>query len=454
MKFESLTLQNFRRFDEFHISFDQKLTVITAPNGLGKTSVLDAAAISLSPFVEALSRYNAEGRQPILKMEPSDPRYVVKDSGPGGAAVYEQVYPAELTATFLEPSLRSQLLYTDDAMDPIKGDSGELRRYGKSLVSELAGATTLPVVRFFRSNRRWSTDNPYRQPTDSELTRSRTAGYSDCLAVKTDYLQFENWFRAATLAHLQNIQLQVESNIGELLSGIGKAVDEMVSTEGLTGFHYSFVHEAPALVHPDHGPLPIAMLSDGIRSATTIAADLAQRCARLNPHLGADAPKHTPGIVLIDEVDLHLHPAWQQRVLPGLQDAFPATQFVVSTHSPQVLSTTPSEQIRVISQDGDGRWFAGEPDRQVVGRSSADALVEVMGVSPTPPTDEAKMVDQYINLIEMGQHESDNGRALKKKLEGIYDPSNPVMVRVRQQERFREFKERTAARPPAPGGES
>ncbi|UIZ91884.1 AAA family ATPase [Corynebacterium sp. CNCTC7651] len=452
MKFASLKLQNFRRFDEFHIDFDSELTVITAPNGQGKTSVLDAAALSLAPFVEALSRYNTGGHQFNIDIEPTDPRYAVNRSPISNAVVYEQVYPATLTASFLDPVMESQRSFTDNATRPRKEGTDDLRGYGQSLVAELATPTTIPVIRYFRSNRRWSTDYLQRPKADSELTRSRTAGYNDCLAAETDFRQFQDWFRAATLAYLQNIQLKVESNIADLLNGIGKAVDEMVSAEGLSGFHYSFVHEAPALVHPDHGPLPVAMLSDGICSATTMAADLAQRCARLNPHLGAEAPKLTPGMVLIDEVDLHLHPAWQQRILPGLRVAFPLVQFIVSTHSPQVLSTTDSEQIRVIAQDGNGRWFTDEPDRQVVGRSSADALVEVMGVSPTPPTEESRKVDHYINLIETGQHQTKEGQALRQELENIYGSSNPVMVRVRQQERFRDFKKRSAPRPPAPNG--
>ena len=82
-----------------------------------------------------------------------------------------------------------------------------------------------------------------------------------------------------------------------------------------------------------------------------MAADLAYRMVRLNPDLGAMAALETPGIVLIDEVDMHLHPSWQQAVVYDVRKAFPNVQFIVTTHSPQVLSTVPAEAIRILRWD-------------------------------------------------------------------------------------------------------
>jgi len=83
--------------------------------------------------------------------------------------------------------------------------------------------------------------------------------------------------------------------------------------------------------------VPIAQLSDGYRAVLGLVVDLARRAAQLNPHLGAEAATRSPGIVLIDEIDLHLHPAWQRRMLARLHVAFPQMQFIVTTHSPAVV---------------------------------------------------------------------------------------------------------------------
>jgi predicted ATP-binding protein involved in virulence len=88
-----------------------------------------------------------------------------------------------------------------------------------------------------------------------------------------------------------------------------------------------------------------------------MVADLAHRCVRLNPHFGAEAAVRSPGLVLIDEVDMHLHPAWQQSVLAALRRAFKNMQFIVTTHSPQVISTVPARCIRIL----DGAAVASAP---------------------------------------------------------------------------------------------
>ena len=91
--------------------------------------------------------------------------------------------------------------------------------------------------------------------------------------------------------------------------------------------------------HPEYGRLPLSSLSDGVRNMIALIADIAHRCARLNPHLSEEAARQTPGVLLIDEVDMHLHPRWQQLVVDLLRKAFPSLQIILSTHSPHVLST-------------------------------------------------------------------------------------------------------------------
>ena len=89
-------------------------------------------------------------------------------------------------------------------------------------------------------------------------------------------------------------------------------------------------------------------LSDGERVMVALVADIARRACILNPQLGDDVLKRTPGIVLIDELDLHLHPQWQRRLPNGLKEAFPAMQFITTSHSPQILSELSPEEIIVL----------------------------------------------------------------------------------------------------------
>ena len=93
-------------------------------------------------------------------------------------------------------------------------------------------------------------------------------------------------------------------------------------------------------------------LSDGERGIILLFADIVRRVALLNPHLGDRAALETDGVVLIDEVDAHLHPAWQQKIVPGLNKAFPKIQFITSTHSPFVVGEVKPSSLFILTEKG------------------------------------------------------------------------------------------------------
>ncbi|WP_250666481.1 AAA family ATPase, partial [Escherichia coli] len=103
--------------------------------------------------------------------------------------------------------------------------------------------------------------------------------------------------------------------------------------------------------------------------------DIAYRCIKLNPHLGGDAARQTRGVVLIDEVDMHLHPRWQQIILTQLREVFPQIQFVITTHSPQVLTSVPSECIRILK---DNKVYSAPPGTE--GSEPERMLRQVLGL--------------------------------------------------------------------------
>lgn len=162
------------------------------------------------------------------------------------------------------------------------------------------------------------------------------------------------------------------------------AVNISLRPSGWKDIAYSLSREELVAHHDQHGELAVELLSDGIRNMIGMVADIAFRATKLNPQLGSDAARKTPGIVLIDEVDMHLHPSWQQVVLQGLLSAFPCMQFIVTTHSPQVLSTVPAQSIRILEQ----RWneelqtyqpVVVKPEMQAQGIPSADVLALASG---------------------------------------------------------------------------
>lgn len=148
----------------------------------------------------------------------------------------------------------------------------------------------------------------------------------------------------------------------------------------------------------------------------TLIADLARRMAQGNPHL--KDPLQSEAIVLIDEVDLHLHPFWQQCVLGDLMRTFPNAQFIVSTHSPQVLSTVKPEYIVHLSRQ-DGDIIAGPATSATYGAKAGHVLHTEMGVDERPKNEFSKALAEYFILIDHDEHDPEPARVLRQRLEEL-----------------------------------
>ena len=132
--------------------------------------------------------------------------------------------------------------------------------------------------------------------------------------------------------------------------------------------------------------LEFGSLSDGERAIICLFGDIARRICLLNPDLGSDVIEKTDGVVLIDELDVHLHPAWQKKIVSGLISAFPKVQFIVTTHSPQILGEVREGEIFFLK---DGQVTVSKP---AYGLSSNSILQELMGTKPL-----TQSVDIYLN---------------------------------------------------------
>ena len=188
--------------------------------------------------------------------------------------------------------------------------------------------------------------------------------------------------------------------------------------------------------------LAFDQLSGGYRIVLALAADLARRMAQGNPHL--DNPLESEAIVLIDEVDLHLHPSWQQRILDDLTRTFPNAQFIVSTHSPQVLTTVRQEHIVELYREEGGSVVAGAPASATYGAEAGDVLSSVMRVGERPENDFKIALDRYRRLVSNGDGESPEARDIRKKLERT-SPHDPALDRadleIRKRKLFKKMAE-------------
>ncbi|EAN8049696.1 AAA family ATPase [Salmonella enterica subsp. enterica serovar Typhimurium] len=391
MRIDKLSLLNFRCFRQLDITFDEHITILVAPNGAGKTTVLDAIRLALFPFIRGFDA-SLYVKDKSLAIRTEDVRLVFRPE----ALNMEMSSPAMITATGEWESGKTATWMLDKRGEqPPHEDktAAQLTRWGEQLQTLVREEhnlqqVELPLMLYLGTARLWHQERYEAQPTEQRLDNSafsRLSGYDDCLSATSNYKQFEQWYSWLWLSYREHQITQLESPSAKLKEGVRvqrmkeaiQAIQQAINclTQEVTGWHdleYSSSHNQQLVMnHPQHGKIPLSQLSDGLRNAVAMVADIAFRCVKLNPHLRDEAALKTQGIVLIDEVDMFLHPAWQQQIIQSLRSAFPLIQFIVTTHSPQVISTVKRESVRLLEQDEKGNGLASIP----AGRPTASQVM-------------------------------------------------------------------------------
>lgn len=427
LKINKLYLDNYRCFKDFTIDFHDQLTVLVATNGKGKTAILDAIAVAFGTFVNStgLARGSVFHRSDVQKIKARETK----------TNEMEEVYPLVLEANGV---INNEVTHWSRELHKPKGatttkDTKPLIQYGQDIRKKVVQKVDeiLPLISYYGTGRLWGLKKITLNKKQHET--SRLSGYIDCLDPLSSYKSFESWYVDICLAELELKIEEIEKNNLDISNNeftvIRKSIQQAVNhiVEKNTGWKdivYKKRAETIVAQNETFGELSLMQLSDGIRNMIGLVADIAYRAVKLNPHL-ENAPKQTPGIVLIDEVDMHLHPKWQQTVLTDLTKAFPNIQFIVTTHSPQVLSTVKKEQIRILGDN-----VVSTPSTHSFGEDSSVLLAELMNVSPLPPLEIVEKRKEYQRLIENREYESPRAKQLQKELIENYGENSEFIIQT------------------------
>ena len=427
LKINKLYLDNYRCFKDFTIDFHDQLTVLVATNGKGKTAILDAIAVAFGTFVNStgLARGSVFNRSDVQKIKARETK----------TNEMEEVYPLVLEANGL---INNEVTHWSRELHKPKGatttkDTKPLIQYGQDIRNKVVHKVDeiIPLISYYGTGRLWGLKKITLNKKQHET--SRLSGYIDCLDPLSSYKSFESWYVDICLAELELKIEEIEKNNLDIsnneFTSIRKSIQQAVNhiIEKNTGWKdivYKKRAETIVAQNETFGELSLMQLSDGIRNMIGLVADIAYRAVKLNPHL-ENAPKQTPGIVLIDEVDMHLHPKWQQTVLTDLTKAFPNIQFIVTTHSPQVLSTVKKEQIRILGDN-----VVSTPSTHSFGEDSSVLLAELMNVSPLPPLEIVEKRKEYQRLIEDREYESPRAKQLQKELIENYGENSEFIIQT------------------------
>ena len=351
MYLKQITLQNFRCYEKFDINFHKNLTVIVGVNGAGKTSLLEAAAIAISTMfvpMDGLKSISIDKTQAHLKS------YTI-----GSISDVQAQYPVKVSATAV---MDGQEIHWERSLNTSKSQATQ--KEAKEIISVAAdyqnrlregdSALVLPILAYYGTGRFW--DYRPKKQNDVFETSTRTNGYIDSIGGTANIKLMMNWFAKMTVQKYQN----QENGLGAIpeLEAVFTAMEKCYSQ--VTGFdnvkvQYNMGTKELDVSYTDAAGkrmrIPLNRLSDGYKGTISLVADIAYRMAVLNPQFLGNVCSETDGIVLIDEVDLHLHPAWQQRILGDLASIFPKVQFIVSTHAPEVINSIPSESVIAIENN-------------------------------------------------------------------------------------------------------
>lgn len=398
MRIETVDIQNVLRFERFEATFAPSFNVVIGDNGAGKTTLLTLLRRVLSVWSRApvrvtatdLARETIHAENGALYRQPHRPwRFSAHGRGPDGVPIEHTEHEGRLVVGNVR--------------------AGKLHRAAEQDVR-----VPLPVLVYF---------SPWREPPAKRKPLlklkgppRRLEGYHDALDLHADFKDFASWFKAFEMQRVEG---------GAPVPAVEAARETVIRCiPGCTDLRWVPVLN-DIVVRIDGENHLIWRLSDGFRTMLALVGEVAWRAAVLNPAFGGNVAREVEGIVLIDELDLHLHPRWQRRVVADLRAAFPKVQFIATTHSPFVVQSMGADE--VINLDR-----AAQLDFQ---RSSIEDISEVeMGVEGVTRSrmfqQKVEAAREYLTALEQRPANETELRALKDRLDEIQSRygADPVYV--------------------------
>ena len=391
MRIKELELKNFRCFEHMSLMLHSNMNVMVGVNGTGKTTILEAIRIFIGAVFCELDKIENKISSPSItdddvRLHNLERQYSVEIQG-----------ILDIDKELLHEGIASWDRVLERYGGKTKFGNGknakELSKNIQTLIRD-GEETAVPIIAYYSTDRY----KKEKKNTGLEADGSRLRGYYNALDSMTNIWFFLNIIKTETLWELQSgKQSIVLSMVRKVIAGCVPDCAEIV---------HDVKYDKLIITQRDGEKIPFSSLSDGVRSVLSMVMELSLRCYLLNPYLGENAPLFTPGIVLIDEIDLHLHPEWQLHILNDLSAMFPRIQFIVSTHAPLILSSVKDGCVFSIA-DKSVYSFPNQYKRH------PEQILTDMNTKLTFGHDLA----DYRLLIEAGKGKSEEAVRLREKLE-------------------------------------
>jgi len=405
VKVKRLKMNSFRGISDLTLEFDtDEPTVFIGINGVGKSSILECLAILLSWLTQRIQNPDSSGRcfkDDDIKKE-------------------RQETHNEITISINDgPEVAWSLTHvTKGRSKDTSSNLGDLKRVVDRIHSELDANpdAALPLAVYYPTNRA-VLDIPLKIRT--KHSSEPITAYDEVLTGgQIDFRRFFEWFKEREdLENEVRLDRYKEYRDREL-----KAVRDAIENL-LDGFSNLRVRRSPLrmTVNKQDEELIVNQLSDGEKYLLALAGDLARRLAIANPNPECK-PLEGSGVVLIDVIELHLHPKWQRAIIPNLKKTFPKCQFIITTHSPQVISDL--KWVHLLRPTSEGIAIDRVPS---FGKDS-NRILETLMETPERPQQIKDDIDRLFQLID--DEKFDEAREFRQQLAKIMKDEDPNFVRA------------------------
>ena len=406
MKIKKLHITNLRAYTAATFEFQPGINLLVGINGVGKTTALEALRVCLSQIQPELSvsrgrkenfelsdiKIGASTLQVSCDFEVENhdfnllihkQRETVKDNQHIGN-VRDQATDTPDTVAF-NPEIKAVFPYTEKE-------------------------TTQPLALFFSTRRSLMVD---RNPGNSASAGGQAVAFAEALSATREFnlRLFTDWLRSQQVLGEENPTLLksievIKNAVYGFLPGFSNL--QILEEDG----------KRTLSIDKDGTTLQINQLSDGERGVLSVVIDIARRLYQANPGL-EDPLTKGKAIILIDELDLHLHPKWQRSIVENLTRVFPNCQFIATTHSPQIIGEVKAESITIIDN-------GIHKPASSYGVDSSRVLEEILDVSPRN-----KEVDTLLQSLNkaLDEEKLDDAKDKIQKLIVILGPNSPEVTR-------------------------
>ncbi|OBQ01923.1 AAA family ATPase [Anabaena sp. AL09] len=448
MHIQKVIIKNFRCFEHLEVNLDPDINIFVGNNGSGKSALLDAIAAAMYPYVAEIQKIVNKEQEvsPVLQRDLPVKQNSSEQRNHPEFTLSTTSLP-EWTIIYKDPPIENDV---DDkkrrksSMLLVSHTSRALQEGTKKLYSELLyncdtlrydKTSEFSVIAYYQSNRNLTNIADIENISNQSFDRFDTL--KKAFNATANFTDLVNWFFVREYEELREGRNRKDINFElSVLKQVRNAISTIIAPNARV--YFSGATSAKLMVEwtmetGEKRELLLSQLSAGYRNMLALVMDFARRLAQANPYM--ENPLAAEAILMIDELDLHLHPTWQQKIIPDLKKVFPNTQIIATTHSPEVVTTVKQNQVKILED-----YQIKECPSPTRGMKSSDIVRYVLGLSDLrPDTEESRTLTQLFEAIDNGQLEE--AKRLRKELQD-WESYDPDMTRVDMQ--IRKLERRNA----------